>query len=86
MKCSKVCVCVHFCFCVTKSSRKKCCHNRKINKYVIYGERGGKLLEYVILFLVFAFLTKEDSKREKEMRYEVKEGHGKNPRTVTKQS
>ena len=38
------------------------------------------------MFLVFAFLTKEDSKREKEMRYEVKEGHGKNPRTVTKQS
>ena len=26
---------------------------------------GGKLLEYVILFLVFAFLITEDSKREK---------------------
>lgn len=33
---------------------------------MLYMEKGGgKLLEYMILFLVFAFLTKEDSKREK---------------------
>ena len=57
MKCSKVCVCIHFCFCVTKSPTKKVRHNRKINKYVVYGERGGKVTGICDFVSCFCFLN-----------------------------